>query len=387
MWQVVAVEQEGGDEREPPGRGERQERSLPKRLRHRPGGSPAQWVLGRTGWPAAASAMAWSLSAGTAPLTPTAPMILPSSTTAIATRKPSSRALAAPLSMHSRACLRVSAMSWHLHDDVVGFHPHFVEWHARATPGEGALSRPHVVNPAVPRAGEAGSAELALAQRTPFVGACIAAGVDPIADPGENDPGAVEFDEPGLARRHLLEGGGAYFHRLHVLLEDVGAVQTAHVLPAHLGRLAHGIHRLGLLLRRRAVTLDNLVAALTVHLVGLDVDGEELHLVIRKAVMGLERRQISLVDARYLGLEPHQEPRSGDMEGLARHLVAPRGEPAGGRQLARGFDLLPAHSAGLRKPDEQVHMLGSRLLLDDVLEQEVSGVGVRAVAVDRGAPA
>ena len=41
---------------------------------------PRQWVFGMTGCPAAASAIAWSLSAGTAPLTPTAPTMRPSST-------------------------------------------------------------------------------------------------------------------------------------------------------------------------------------------------------------------------------------------------------------------------------------------------------------------
>src|SRR5262249_50068805 len=41
----------------------------------------AQGVVGMAGWPAAASAMRWSFSAGTAPLTPTAPTIRPSSTT------------------------------------------------------------------------------------------------------------------------------------------------------------------------------------------------------------------------------------------------------------------------------------------------------------------
>src|SRR4030095_1848510 len=63
----------------------------------------------------------------------------------------------------------------------------------------------------------------------------------------------------------------------HVFLQDVGAMQAAHVLPAHLGRLPDLFQRLGGPRRRRAVALDDLVAALAVDLVGLDVDGEEIH--------------------------------------------------------------------------------------------------------------
>src|SRR5205807_8324058 len=126
--------------------------------------------------------------------------------------------------------------------------------------------------------------------------------------------------------------------RLQLVLQDEGAVEPGHVLPAHLGGLTHGLDRLGLLLGSRRVTLDDRVAALAVHLVGLDVDREELDLVVGEAVVRLERRQVALVDARHLRLEADQEPRRGDVERSMGHRVAPRGEPAGGRQLPRGLD-------------------------------------------------
>src|SRR2546426_12417440 len=40
----------------------------------------------------------------------------------------------------------------------------------------------------------------------------------------------------------------------------------------------------------------------------------------------------------------------------------------------------------LGEADQEIHVLGSRLLLDDVLEQEVARVRVRALAVHGGAP-
>ena len=163
-------------------------------------------------------------------------------------------------------------------------------------------------------------------------------------------------------------------------------MKAAHVLPAHLGGLAHRIGGVGLPLRGGAVALHDLIAALAVHLVGVDVDGEELHLVIGEAVVRAERREIALVDAGDLGLEPHQESGRRQMEGLPGRLVAPGGEPAGAGKLARALDLGAAHPAGLAEADEEVHVLGAGFLLDDVLEQEVARVRIRAVAVDGGAP-
>src|SRR2546425_4969398 len=51
-----------------------------------------------------------------------------------------------------------------------------------------------------------------------------------------------------------------------------------------------------------------------------------------------------------------------------------------------GLDLGAAHAARLGEADQEIHVLGSRLLLDDVLEQEVARVRVRALAVHGGAP-
>src|SRR5512145_113061 len=88
-----------------------------------------------------------------------------------------------------------------------------------------------------------------------------------------------------------------------LLLHDERAVQAGHVLPAHLGRLANRVDRLRLPLDGRAMTLDDLIAALAVNLVSLDVDREKFHLALGEAVVRLERREVALVDARYLGLE------------------------------------------------------------------------------------
>src|SRR3990172_37373 len=62
----------------------------------------------------------------------------------------------------------------------------------------------------------------------------------------------------------------------HLFLQHEGAVEAAHVLPGHLGRLPPLLGGLGVPLGRGAVSLDDLVAALAVDLVRLDVDGEEL---------------------------------------------------------------------------------------------------------------
>src|SRR3954467_13160890 len=106
--------------------------------------------------------------------------------------------------------------------------------------------------------------------------------------------------------------------RSQILLEDVRAVQAAHVLPAHLGGLAHLLQRLRAPLGRGRVPLHDLVAALAVDLVRLDVDGEELHLVVREAVVLLERREVALVDAGYLRLQPYEQPGGGNVERRAR---------------------------------------------------------------------
>src|SRR3989449_1683608 len=173
----------------------------------------------------------------------------------------------------------------------------------------------------------------------------------------------------------------------HLVLHDERTVEAGHVLPAHLRRRAHRVDRLRLAGGGRAVSLDDLVAALAVDLVGLDVDREELDLVVGEAVVRLERGQVALVDARHLGLEPDEEPRRRDVERLMGHLEAPRGEAAGRRELLLGLHLGPRDTARLREADQQVDVLGAGLFLDDVLEQEVPRVRIRALAVYGGAPA
>src|SRR2546423_1534299 len=81
-----------------------------------------------------------------------------------------------------------------------------------------------------------------------------------------------------------------------------------------------GFDRLRLTLLGRAVPLDDLIAPLAVDFVRLDVDREELHFVVREAVVRLERRQVPLVDAGHLRLEPDEQARGRDVERLVRHL-------------------------------------------------------------------
>src|SRR6266536_3462721 len=171
-----------------------------------------------------------------------------------------------------------------------------------------------------------------------------------------------------------------------VFLQDIGAVETGHVLPAHLCGLPHLLHGLGLLLQRGAVPLHDLVAPLAVDFVGLDVDGEELDFVIAESVERLEGGQVALVDTRHQRLETHEEAGGGDMERTLRGLVAPCGQPPRGGQLLAGLHFLATHSAGFREANEKIDVLDSRFLLDDVLEQKIAGVRVGALGIDGGAP-
>src|SRR5439155_7367897 len=107
-----------------------------------------------------------------------------------------------------------------------------------------------------------------------------------------------------------------------LLFQDVRAVQAAHVLPAHLRRLSHLLQRLRPPLGRIRVELDDLIAALAVDLVGLDVNGEELHLVVGEPVLAREGREIALVDARHLRLQADQRSEEHTSELQSRgHLV------------------------------------------------------------------
>src|SRR5262249_19558556 len=82
-----------------------------------------------------------------------------------------------------------------------------------------------------------------------------------------------------------------------------------------------------------------------------------------------------------------QEPRGGLVERAMRRLVAPRRQRAGRGQLLRRLDLAAADAARFGEADQEIDVLRAGLFLDDVLQQEVPCVLVRAVAVDRRAPA
>src|SRR6266850_6341535 len=411
---------------------------------------------GTCGWPAAASAIAWSLSAGTAPLTPTAPTTWPASTSgtpplpktnsywprvatlsaksmrlvkrssrsSVVARKPAAAlALARAISgvTHKAPSMRSQATRWPASSTTAM---------ATLKPRASAFLNPrsmHVragsrVTPltAAPRARRRlPHAPCRTARRRRARGTCTGPCARRTSSHATGTPGACRTACPrsagrpcGRRRRRARapdhrRGRGrrarppsprasagrpprrpaAREWRSRVLFQHVRAVQSAHVLPAHLGRLPHLFQRVCPPLGRVRVALDDLVAALAVDFIGLDVDGEELHLVIVEAVLRLERRQIALVDAGHLRLQPDEQPGGRDVEGLARRLEAPRRQRTGRRQLPRRLDLLAAHAARLAEADQEVDVLGAGFLLDDVLEQEVARVGVRALGVDGRAPA
>src|SRR2546430_1621356 len=102
-----------------------------------------------------------------------------SSTTAIATLKPSAWALVKPRSMHARARVSVSVMavsSGDFHPDLAGFDTGRVAGDAVAAPGQDALARPDVVHPTVPRTGEPDAREPALGERPAPVRSSVLAG-------------------------------------------------------------------------------------------------------------------------------------------------------------------------------------------------------------------
>src|SRR5262250_3914216 len=312
-----------------------------------------------------------------------------------------SLALASAASRMMRASSRVSRLtvimpssprglrSRHVDPDLLAVDPHRIDRDGHAARGQEARAGAHVEHPAMPGTGQARPRELAFAEGAASVRAGGGAGIDLLPDPGQDHPHPIDVGQRASARGDLREGSRADLHRAlssQLFLENVRAIEARHVLPAHLRGLSHLLPCLRQLLRGGAVPLHDLVAALAMYLVGLDVDGEELDLVVVEAVVRLEGRQVALVDAGHLGLEPDEEPGRRDVEGTLRGLVAPRGEPARGGELLLALDLLAAHPARLREADQEIDVLHSRLLLDDVLEQEIARVRVRALRVHRGAP-
>src|SRR5436309_2185427 len=304
----------------------------------------------------------------------------------MATLNPSARASTRPRSMHSRARSRVSAILRGLPPRSLRPRPSRDNWR-RARRPSASHARPTSRRTSSPARDSAAEDPRAV----PRGGDC----------PDEGTRNCTRRPRPGPVRarracRRLRPAsagppGGRPSGRRgsdsHLILHDEGAVEPAHVLPAHLRGLADRVDRLRLARGARAVAFDDLVAALAVDLVSLDMDREELDFVIGEAIMRLERGQVALVDARHLGLEPDEEPRRRDVERLMGHLEAPRGEAASRRELLLGLHLGPRDTARLREADQQVDVLGAGLFLDDVLEQEVPRVRIRALAVYGGAPA
>src|SRR6266446_5801880 len=324
----------------------------------------------------------------------------PSSQTQMVSATPMALALISAASRMMRASSSVSRLtviiravprgrgSWHLHPDLPRLDPDGIGGNGAAAGGQEALPGADVVHPAVPGTGQPRPPEHALTERTALVRAGAAAGVHLVTDSREHDRRAPHLHQLAATRREIRQWGGALLgHPLEVFLQHEGAVQAAHVLPAHLGGLTYLVDGFLLPLGRGAVTLDDLVAALAVHLVGLDVDGEELYLVVAEPVVRLQGRQVALVDAGHLGLEADEQACRRDMERPLGGLVAPGGQGASGGQLLGRLHLRAAHPAGLGEADQEVDVLHARFLFHDVLQEEVAGIGVRTLGVDRCAPA
>src|SRR5439155_6310248 len=132
-----------------------------------------------------------------------------SSTTAIATLKPSVCARVKPRSMHSRAWRRLSATSRYLDPDLAVLDGHGVRRHRAAARGHEARARPHVVHPAVPGAREPAARQLAFAERAALMDALVVARVDLVVDARQHDARSARVDELDLARRELVQPGDA----------------------------------------------------------------------------------------------------------------------------------------------------------------------------------
>src|SRR5919201_5052922 len=308
-----------------------------------------------------------------------------SSTTAMATLKPSSCARLRPRSTHARARSRVIALTTGPPRSR----------HFRGAPDTSVRTR----RGRETRTGRCGRRTSSRAMGTPVARrtACPHSAGRPCARrrrrgraPGRRCGRVLRASRPpqrAWAVRPSRRPARQHGSPSQLLFQDVRAMQAAHVLPAHLGRLPHLLQRLRALVGRVRVAFHDLVAALAVHLVGFDVDREELHLAVVEAVLARERREIALVDAGDLRLQADQEARGGDVERLPRRLEAPCGERARRRQLACGLDVVAAHPARLAETNQQVDVLGARFFLDDVLQQEIPRVGVRTLGVHGGTPA
>src|ERR1700675_3880480 len=142
----------------------------------------------------------------------------PSSQTQTVSATPISLALASAASRTMRASSSVSRLtviirpasrdtgSRHLHPYVPALDPHGVRRDRRAPGGQETLSGPNVVQPPVPRTGQPGPGQLALAERTAAVRARVSTYVDALPDAGQHQARTVDLRQLAAVRRDLLEG-------------------------------------------------------------------------------------------------------------------------------------------------------------------------------------
>jgi hypothetical protein len=118
----------------------------------------------------------------------------------------------------------------------------------------------------------------------------------------------------------------------------------------------------------------DLVPALAVHLVGGDVEVEELRFLLREPVLLEEDGVLLAIDRRHLRFQADHEGGGGDGEVLADgHRVAPSLQPArDGGGVVDVHHPLARRAGRLGEADEQIGVADvGQLLLVHVLQQEV----------------
>src|SRR4029434_8092814 len=128
-----------------------------------------------------------------------------SSTTAIATWKPSACAWATPRSTQARARSRVSATSGDLHPDVTALDRDGIGVDTPAARGHHALAGAQVEHPAVPGTGEPRAGQPPLAEGAALMRAFVAARAHLVPEPRQSEWGAIGLDQLQLAGRQVVE--------------------------------------------------------------------------------------------------------------------------------------------------------------------------------------